>query len=143
MAWTSRLVRQVDRHARISRHSRYWVRKATRHTQAQILERRAELESGSRCLPEPMQLSSGDQAAGARVAWTLCPGPAETCCWRKNKTPHIERPSYLGQSNPGFSEVESGRTCSAGSRRGRAASRGRLGGCGRRLSEWCKVKSRC
>jgi hypothetical protein len=54
------------------------------------------LVSGSRCLPERMQLSCGDQAAGARAWW---PGPAEASWRRVDKTPHIERPSYLGQSN--------------------------------------------
>jgi hypothetical protein len=52
--------------------------------------------SGSRCLPERMQLSCGDQAAGARAWW---PGPAEASWRRVDKTPHIERPSYLGQSS--------------------------------------------
>lgn len=103
MAWTPPLIRQT---VRISRHSRYWFRKTTRHTQAQMLGRWAELDRGSRRLPERMQLSCGDQAAGA---W-WCPGPAEAS-WRENKTPHIDRPSYLGQNGSGKSEVESGRAC--------------------------------
>ena len=92
-----------------------------------------------------MQLSCGSQAVGA-FEMAVQRGMSVRGRRRQvgeDKTPHIERPSYLGQINPARVRSSPDRLAEQGAES--SEQRPVWGAAGEGWSEygWCKVKSRC